>query len=169
MNNNPRDIERYIFKYVNYSRKKAGLKELRSNRGLVYLSRMHSYKMAKQRHMRHGENVFIAGKYINEQLSPKKRSFFEKILFVLARLFYFTDTIKYQGISGENVAVMFKGKVKGFRREILSDKDIAKALHIIWMKSPGHRANILNSDFNLLGIGIKRRGKAFYATEVFYG
>ncbi len=168
MNNNPRDIERYIFKYVNDSRKKAGLKEFRMNRGLVYLSRRHSHRMAKQRHMHHGENVFIAKEYIHEQLSSKNGSFFEKIILVLTRLFSFTN-IKYRGISGENVAIMFKGKVKDFQREILSDKDIARALHIIWMKSPRHKANILNSDFKLLGIGIKRRGKAFYATEVFFG
>ncbi len=125
--------------------------------------------MAKQKHMHHGENVFIAREYINEQSSPKKMSFFERIIFALARLLSFTDITKYQGISGENVAIMFKGKVIGFRREIISDKDIAKALHIVWMKSPGHRANILNYNFKLLGIGIKRRGKAFYATEVFFG
>ena len=158
MNNNTKDIEQYIFKYVNQSREKAGLKEFSSNRGLVYLSRRHSHKMAEQKHIYHGENVHIAKEYINKELS-----FFEKIICS------FTDTIKYRGISGENVALMFKGNVKGFQREISSDKDIASALHINWMNSPGHRANILNSDFKLLGIGIKRRGKAFYATEVFFG
>ena len=61
------------------------------------------------------------------------------------------------------------GKVRGIRRSIRDSKDAAKAFHKMWMKSPGHKRNILNSKFSLIGVGIKKKGKYFYATQVFYG
>ncbi len=64
---------------------------------------------------------------------------------------------------------MPKGKVKGFKKGVYTDKEIARALHITWMKSTGHRKNILNPDFKKIGIGVKRRGNKFYAVELFYG
>lgn len=36
-----------------------------------------------------------------------------------------------------------------------------------WMKSPGHRRNILDSDYTETGIGIARVGKSLYFTQVF--
>jgi uncharacterized protein YkwD len=36
-----------------------------------------------------------------------------------------------------------------------------------WMKSPGHRRNILDGDFTESGIGIARVGKRVYFTQVF--
>ncbi len=72
-------------------------------------------------------------------------------------------------MSGENVAMMPKGRVKGFKGQIQSDRDLARALHRTWMNSPGHRKNILTSGFKKVGIGVKRGGNIFYATELFYG
>jgi hypothetical protein len=57
--------------------------------------------------------------------------------------------------SGENVAMT-------------SDRhDVAKALHRQWMTSPGHRANILNPEFRHIGIAIIRKGREYYATQLF--
>ncbi len=36
-----------------------------------------------------------------------------------------------------------------------------------WMRSPGHRENILEPGFSETGIGICRRGSAYYFTQVF--
>jgi uncharacterized protein YkwD len=36
-----------------------------------------------------------------------------------------------------------------------------------WMQSPGHRENMLRSDFSETGIGICRRGSAYYFIQVF--
>ncbi|WP_319642625.1 CAP domain-containing protein [Methanovulcanius yangii] len=69
--------------------------------------------------------------------------------------------------AGENCAVISTGYVKGFKREIISDQDIAYALHKIWMGSPGHRKNILENNFYRVGIGVHRKGSKFYATELF--
>lgn len=69
--------------------------------------------------------------------------------------------------SGENCALMFRGRVRGFHHMILTDRDVAKALHRNWMNSPGHRENILNPGFNTVGIGIYRSGRSYYATQLF--
>ena len=36
-----------------------------------------------------------------------------------------------------------------------------------WMRSPGHRANLMNPKFSKLGIGIAQRGNYLYATQIF--
>lgn len=71
------------------------------------------------------------------------------------------------GTSGENVALMHSGMVRGFNHELKSAKDIAWALHTSWMNSSGHRANILSSDFSNLGIAVVNRGSGYYATQLF--
>ena len=40
-------------------------------------------------------------------------------------------------------------------------------IHIGWMHSPGHRANILGTRFNALGVGVVQRDGQFYAVEDF--
>lgn len=36
-----------------------------------------------------------------------------------------------------------------------------------WMKSEGHRANILSADFRATGVGVCRRDDAYYFTQLF--
>lgn len=36
-----------------------------------------------------------------------------------------------------------------------------------WMSDPGHRENIVNREFHLLGVGVYRQKKAFWITQVF--
>ena len=161
--NNPHKIEKLIFMYVNISRRKNKISVLRFDRGLRYISRLHSSKMAKRRRIYHGDNVHIANKHIKGDSGIEDfLSFIFKIL-----LAPFIGGFGGGG-SGENVAMMPRGRVRGFKRTIKSDKDIALALHKTWMKSPGHRTNILNSNFGRIGIGIKRRGNMYYATQVFH-
>jgi len=42
-----------------------------------------------------------------------------------------------------------------------------QSLHIAWMNSPPHRANILDPQVNSIGIAIERRGEQLYATQDF--
>lgn len=151
--NSCRHIEKLIFRYVNRSRTKRKISRLKFDSGLRFLARRHSKKMSKRGRIWHGGNVHKAHKHI-------KRGFIEELLgFFLGG----------RGMSGENVAMMYKGRVRGRRGKVSSDKDIARSLHHIWMRSHGHKSNILNSNFTRLGVGLKRRGKRFYATQLFYG
>lgn len=71
--------------------------------------------------------------------------------------------------SYENCGMMPKGRVIGFKDEIRTDTDIARALHQQWMHShTGHRENVLDPRHRFAGIGVKRRGNEFYATELFH-
>ena len=42
-----------------------------------------------------------------------------------------------------------------------------ESLHIAWMNSPPHRANILDPQVNSIGIAIERRGEQYFATQDF--
>jgi uncharacterized protein YkwD len=57
--------------------------------------------------------------------------------------------------AGENVAV-------GYR----SGRSVVNAG---WMRSPGHRANILDRRFRMMGIGARRAGGRWYVAQVFGG
>jgi len=43
----------------------------------------------------------------------------------------------------------------------------SSVIHIGWMHSPGHRANILSANFNALGVGVVERDGQLYAVEDF--
>lgn len=37
-----------------------------------------------------------------------------------------------------------------------------------WMNSSGHRANILNEDFEETGVGVYKEGKIIYCVQIFW-
>jgi accessory gene regulator protein AgrB len=150
--------------------------------------------MAKRGKLWHGKNVFKAGNYVKEDKSILDTILSIYLIFFIITFFYIGITFNnyalsllvafmfiipliymakfYRsciGISGENCAMIFKGRVKGFKKKILTDGDIAMALQKMWLKSLGHRNNILNSDFQKIGVSIYRRGNQFFATTLFYG
>jgi uncharacterized protein YkwD len=153
MGNNTRRIEKLIIKYVNHSRRKRNLPSLKTSRGLCYLARRHSKRMARAGRIWHGSNVHRAGQYVST-------GFFES-------LFGFFLGLSSQG-AGENCAMMPRGMVRGIGN-VRSDRDLARAFHRTWMQSHGHKRNILDSRFTRIGVGVARRGNKFYSTQVFYG
>ena len=52
-------------------------------------------------------------------------------------------------------------------RRSASDDQIARVLMDGWMKSAGHRRNILDSQVSDIGIGVAKRGFKTYAVQVF--
>ena len=66
------------------------------------------------------------------------------------------------GFIGENIMEM--GGTATF-----SPAAFAKAAVEGWMKSPGHRKNILDADYTRSGIGVAIRGGRAFATQVFFG
>ena len=149
-------IEKLILHYVNKSRRKRGRCKLKSNKGLKRVARSHSNRMAKKGKIWHGKGVHIA----RESITHKKG--FWGFINSLFSSYYYSG-------GGENVAMMMKGRVKGFKHSIRTSKDIASALHKIWMKNPDHKRNILDSKFSLIGIRVKKGRRGYFATELFYG
>jgi hypothetical protein len=103
--------------------------------------------MAKKGKIWHGRGVHIA----KDNITYKKGfwGFIESL---------FTGYSYSNG--GENVAMTSSRR---------SSESIAKSLHKMWMKSPGHKRNILDPKFSLVGIGVKKGRKGYFATELFYG
>ena len=108
--------------------------------------------MAKAKKIWHGKGVHLA-----------------KNSLIHNSLWHFIKSLFYKGYSGENVGLMFKGRVKGFKHKIKTSKDIALAQYKSWMKSPGHKANILNSNFSLIGVGVAKNKNGYYSTQLFFG
>ena len=147
MRDHCKEIERYIVKFANYSRKKRGISPFRTNWGLTRVAKKHSKRMAKRNKIWHGNGVYIARENITY-----KNGFWRFIEFLFSNYVYSSG--------GENVAMTSS---KG------SSENIAKQFHKMWMKSPGHRANILNSNFSLIGVGVIRNKRGYYSTQLFYG
>ncbi len=148
------EIERWIFNYVNIERRKAGRALLKTNWGLVRVARGHSREMATKHNIWHGQGVYLAKHRISY------RSFWQ---------FLYRLVFQYRGCSGENVGLMYRGRVKGYRFPIRTNKQIAWAQSRAWMNSPGHRENILRPSFKMIGIGVKQNKNGFYCTQLFYG
>ena len=196
LKNQTKNIEKIIFHKLNESRRKRGLKPLKSNKCYAKLSVDHSRIMAHNNYIFHGNNVKklrICHKQISlDPLWTKDRIYLSGYLVFLIFAYIANNLlgiglILVSGIifginfhiilgalrghrgnyAGENCAVISTGYVKGFNHEIISDQDIAIALHKILMESPGHRKNILDKNFYRVGIGVFRKGRKFYATELF--
>ena len=147
-----KEIERCIVKYANSARKKRGIIPFRTNWGLTRIARSHSWRMSRARRIWHGEGAHQAGS------SLSLNSFWD----IIKSLFY-------NGCSGENVGLMYHGRVIGFRHPIRTSKDVAFAQHLSWMRSPGHRKNMLNPSFSLIGVGVAKNRNGYYCTQLFYG
>ena|SRR3989344_2621434 len=147
MRSDCKEIERWIIKYVNYSRKKRKISSLRTNWGLTKVARNHTKRMARKGRIWHGDGVYIA----KENISYRK-GFWGFIESLFSNYSYSSG--------GENVAM---NSSKG------SNKNIAKSFHIMWMKSPGHRKNILNENFSLIGVGVIKNKRGYFSTQLFFG
>jgi uncharacterized protein YkwD len=74
-----------------------------------------------------------------------------------------TAKMKRDGITynawGENIAY-----IQGY----YDNASLATKFMDNWMNSPGHRANILSSNFSSIGVGVYKVGNTYYATQEFY-
>jgi uncharacterized protein YkwD len=163
---NPRYIEDQIFYYVNQTRIKHGLNPVKKHKCLTRLAKRHSNNMARANRIYHGNNCELA----LDCIKPGKK---QNMVYHYSILNFFFDgasDYEQRGVGGfENCAYMPTGIVKGFKYPVKTNRDIAKALHITWMRSKeGHRENVLDPDHFLLGVGVWKRGNRFYATELFF-
>lgn len=51
--------------------------------------------------------------------------------------------------------------------ENVAQAETAEEAHLALMNSPGHRANIMNANYNAVGIGVVRREKSLYVAQDF--
>ena len=56
----------------------------------------------------------------------------------------------------------------GYIQGMDNNSSIANKLMDNWMNSSGHRANILSTNYNSIGVGVYKIGNTYYATQEFY-
>ena len=129
---------------ANRERKERGLKPLKISPALADVARAHSTEMAQKSYFAH------------ESPDPKRRTVMDRYHLK------FKDTPR---LVAENIY-----KLEGPSFYKLSEKDFRRA-HSGWMKSPGHRANILRDSPaggpTEIGVGIVVRNGSFWATQNF--
>ena len=149
-------LEAEIFRLVNIKRVKKDIKPLKPVKKLIKIARAHSKDMAKRDYTSHETP---------DGLSPSERA--KKAGFNIVKK---KGRIIRKGI-GENIyenyyALELNGVVKPKLQDV---KETAKKAVDGWMNSPGHRKNILNSDYTITGVGAAvSKDKKVKITQVFF-
>lgn len=91
----------------------------------------------------------------------------------MAELKYFSHTSPTDGLETKRDRVKAVGLNPALIAEniymsegITPEQAVQKAMKA-WMKSPGHRANILSAQYTQIGVGLVVSGKQIYVTQVF--
>ncbi|WP_440950651.1 CAP domain-containing protein [Methanosphaerula subterraneus] len=146
-------LEQRIFAYTNQERQQQGLPTLQWDAALASIARGHSQDMVTNNFFSHtnlrGQDptarASAAGYAIRRDLGGNRYSI---------------------GI-GENIGKMPTGNVIGQGYVNNDPESIAQAMVQGWMESPGHRQNILNTQYVRIGVGVAYDGTYYFGTQNF--
>ena len=145
---NTSDVELAIYRETNSQRAANGLRPLKFDEELSVVAREHSQDMAK--------NNFFSHTNLQGE-DPSARA---------TRHGYYTEKALGGGVFSigiaENIGKMPTGSVEGVGYVSSDANSIAKAQVDSWMGSPGHRANILNPQYDTIGVGVAYDGHLYY-------
>ena len=137
----PKELERRILQLTNEARRKNGLALLYPDNDLAAKARAKSDDMLMNKYFSH---TSPDGKTLKDRFKEEKPAVFQTI----SRI-------------GENIYM-------GARFDYSTDvKTQARMIVDGWMTSPGHRRNILDSNYTHLGVGVSAKDKMCYATQIF--
>jgi uncharacterized protein YkwD len=142
------EIEKMILQYTNEERVKVGISALKLDSKLSDIARAHSEDMVTNDFFEH-TNLIGDG--------PDERS--EKAGYNIRKVL---GSGTYQIGVGENIGMMATGNIVGVGYVSNDVDSIARAEVDSWMDSPGHRANILNLEYDVIGIGVAYDGSLYY-------
>jgi uncharacterized protein YkwD len=131
------EVERKVTQFTNEARRYHHLTPLEPDITLIDIARAHSDDMLKRNYFSH---VSPDGKSIRDRIFPAYSRALSQ--------------------AGENI---WSGHGYGYSDSTL----MARAIMDSWMNSPGHRANILNPNYNYIGVGVSAMGKEVRATQNF--
>ncbi len=143
-----KQAEMEIHRLINLEREKHGLKILGYDEELASIAKSHSIDMANDEYFSHETP---------EGLNPTDRA--SKVDYVCQ---YQIDNFIYSGI-GENLH-MVQGSAVSF---LSTPESIAELAVSGWMDSPGHKKNILTSNFSKEGIGVSILPFTIHVTQNF--
>lgn len=141
-------IEQAVFSLANRERQAQGLPALQWDTGLASIARAHSQDMAAHNYMSHtnlrGQDptarAVAAGYQVRRDLGGYRYS---------------------MGV-GENIGMMPTGNVVGHGYVNNDPQSVARAMVQAWMDSPGHRENILRTQYARIGVGVAHDGALYY-------
>jgi len=142
-----KQAEMEVHRLINLEREKYGLKTLGYDEKLASVAKLHSIDMANNEYFSHETP---------EGLSPTDRA--GEIGYICR---YQVGNLIYSGI-GENIHM-----VKGSSMVLWSPESIAELAVSGWMDSPGHKKNILTSNFSNEGIGVSISAFTIHVTQNF--
>lgn len=146
------EIEGFVLYFTNLQRTQAGLKPLVLDPKLSEIARDHSLDMA--------QNNFFSHTNLKGE-DPTARA--TRHGYLVTKPFAGGEWV---GI-GENIGEMPTGNVQGVGYVNSDPRSIAEAQVNGWMASPGHRANILNRNYDVIGIGTAYARTYYYSTQDF--
>jgi uncharacterized protein YkwD len=132
-----KEVERKVFEMTNDVRRDHHLMPLVRDTTLIDIARAHSDDMLRRTYFSH--------------VSPDGQSVKDRVVPAYSRTL---------SRAGENI---WSGHGYDYSDTTLMARIIVDS----WMSSPGHRANILNPDYNYLGVGVSAMGKEVRATQNF--
>jgi uncharacterized protein YkwD len=152
------EVAAWIFLLTNEQRKEVNLPELVWNEELYQLADGHAKEMARYRYMDHVNRAGL------DATSRAKKQGFETRKEVEV-----DDKRGVRDGVAENLAFTGTGHVSG-SGYINPAIPRAVAENIIkgWMKSPGHRQNILEPAVTDLGVSVRKGGEYYYAAQNFW-
>ena len=148
-------IETEILRITNLRRRENNVPELKSDSKLSDIARDHSFDMFKNDFFDH---VSLAGQ------DPTDRA--KKVGYPTTKKI--SDGYYQEGI-GENIGQMGSGHIANPGVGYVEDtpQGIAEAQMIVWMNSPGHRKNILDPNYDYLGVGVVQTDYDYILTQDF--
>lgn len=155
-----RRLERQIHELVNRERQKQGLKPLELDPRLAEIARGHSEDMAKRNYFGHqspeGLSPTDRGKIAGYPLRKKLgRGYTEGLAENVFKGTLYRSMTRMLGLT---------------RYHWMTESELANKIVAGWMKSPGHRKNILTATYDKEGIGagVSKAGYELYVTQVFW-
>jgi len=142
-----KQAEMEVHRLINLEREKSGLETLGYDEELAFVAKLHSEDMASGGYFSHETP---------EGLSPTDRA---GVADYTCR--YQIGNLIYSGI-GENIHM-----VTGSSVSLWSPESIAETAVSGWLDSPGHKKNILTSNFSNEGIGISISTFTIHVTQNF--
>lgn len=168
-------MEQLIAEGTNAERIMNGLSALVWDEQLARIARGHSQDMAEQDFFSHrnlegegpGERARRKG-FTRRKCIDKKR-YVEAIRDEHNRIIG-ERCVTHMTLSGvgENIGKMPYGNVRGVGYVENTSPSVAAALVRSWMRSPGHRKNVLMPAYTHLGVGVAFDGRYYVATQNFW-
>lgn len=148
---NTTKVERLVWKYTNEMRRENGLSEVRYAPRIAELAERHAENMAEYDYVDHTQP--------NGQTGEER---YDSVCDYSGSGYTFGENVNGAWYNEE-----FEAWGTGEKIRLESESEVARYLVDSWMRSSGHRENILNPEWSEIGVGVAVSGNKVYAAQTF--